>query len=131
MLTQNITVISLFFSPLLHSTHTALTWECSFRLKQCHACHISCQRSSLSCDLSPPLLDSSLHPLSLPSISLLSLPCFFFYLFPVLSPCFPSLSLCIPVSTPPNKPSASVIPLWFQTIQCGLTLNQTQCFKQP
>lgn len=33
------------FSLRTHThTHTALTWECSRRLKQCHACHISCKR---------------------------------------------------------------------------------------
>lgn len=28
-------------------THTALTWECSRRLKQCHACHINCKKGAL------------------------------------------------------------------------------------
>lgn len=62
-------------------THTFLTWECCLRLNQCHACHISCQRSSLSSDLSPPFLVSFLYPLSLPSLSFL---CLFFSSFLLL-----------------------------------------------
>lgn len=67
-------------------THTFLTWECCLRLNQCHACHISCQRSSLSSDLSPPFLVSFLYPLSLPSLSFFYV-CFshLFYYFFVLS----------------------------------------------
>ena len=113
-------------------THTALTWQCSFRLNQCHACHISCQRSSLSPDPSPSLFGSSLHPLSMASLSFSA--CFSLLITPfrVLYPCFPSLSPCIPVSTLLREASASVPPIWFQTIQCGLTLNQThRCWKQP
>lgn len=82
-------------------THAALTWECSFRLNQRHACHISCKkRSSLSCDLSPPLLNSSsallvLYSRFCPSFLVFSaLPCPCIPL-PFLS-AFLSPLLCIP-----------------------------------
>jgi len=70
-----------FLQTHIH-THTVLTWKFGLGLNQCHACHISCQRSTLSCDVSPPLI-SLLHPLSPHSLSPLIL-FFFSYLFPPL-----------------------------------------------
>lgn len=107
-------------------THTFLTWECCLRLNQCHACHISCQRSSLSSDLSPPFLVSFLYPLSLPSLSFFMSVFLIFFTTSLSSPLlFTSLSLHIPVSSLCHNLSAFVPPASLQTIQCGLTSNQT------
>lgn len=80
-------------------THTALTWECSFRLNQCHACHISCKKEAL-CPVishhpsSTLLFSSSLHPLSL-SCTLISARLVLLFLSAFLSPllCIPPLPL--------------------------------------
>ena len=98
--------ISLFLPTHTHThTHTALTWECSFRLNQCHACHINRQRSSLSCDY-----PSTTHLfIRFPWLHSFSA-CVF------LTSSRPALSLYIPVSTSSQTPSASVPPICFQTI---------------
>lgn len=76
---------SLYFSPSLLSlqthTHTLTEWECSFRLNQCHACHISCKKR-------PSVLWFLTTPPRIVSSSALLVLALFFFLFFHLYPYF-------------------------------------------
>lgn len=101
-------------SVLSCSLHAHIHTE-TFRLNQCHTCHISCQTSALSCDLSPPLLIfiSSSTLISF-TLSLFCLFQYFWLLPPPSNPCFPCLSVDIPPSTPPYNSSAPLLLVWVQ-----------------